>query len=163
MVVTNSNLVSNEANLSPALSGPVNITILDRRSQLQPLFSRVNYTDHWWDPTDAGAGFMIWHSTYDQLLAVWFTYGPDGKATWYTVQSGTWVTPTRYDGLLIVTSRQPGAATSGFPEIANTEGAVIGSATLDFGAGDGTTTAKLSYHITNTSIDVVRNLRRFGK
>ncbi len=163
VVVTNSSLVSNEAILSPALSGPVNVTVLDRRSQLHPLYSRVNYTDHWWDSADGGAGFMIWHSTYDQLLAVWFSYGADGKATWYTVQSGTWVTPTRYDGLLIVTSRQPGTLTSGFPEIANTEGAVVGSATLDFGSGDGNTTAKLSYHITNTNIDVVRNLRRFGK
>jgi hypothetical protein len=163
VVVTNSNLAGNEAILTPALSGPVNVTILDRRSQLQPLTSRVNYTDHWWDPLDGGAGFMIWHSTYDQLLAVWFSYGPDGKATWYTVQSGTWVTPTRYDGLLIVTSRQPGTLTTGFPEIANTEGLVIGAATLDFGAGDGATTGKLSYHITNNGVDVVRNLRRFGK
>lgn len=152
-----------EAVLLPALAGPVNFSVLDRRSQSQPPFSRVNYSDHWWDAADSGAGFMIWHNSNDQFLTVWFTYGPDGKASWYTVQSGSWVTPTRYDGLLITSSRPPGEATAGFPEVANTESAVIGSATVDFGLGDGSTTARLSYHITNTNIDVVRNLRRFGK
>ncbi len=152
-----------EAVFFPALAGPVNFTVLDRRSQSQPPFSRVNYSDHWWDSADGGAGFMIWQNSNDQFLTVWFTYGTDGKPTWYTVQSGSWVTPTRYDGLLITSSRPPGEATTGFPEVANTESAVIGSATVDFGVGDGSTTARLSYHITNTNIDVVRNLRRFGK
>lgn len=163
VAVSNAFLSGPEAVITPALAAPVSILVLDRRLQSQPPFSRVNYTDHWWDAADSGAGFMVWHNTNDQFLTVWFTYGTDGKPTWYTVQSGSWVTPTRYDGLLIVSARPPGQATSGFPEIANTESAVIGSATLDFGTGDGTTSARLSYHVTNTNIDVVRNLRRFGK
>jgi hypothetical protein len=141
----------------------VAFTVSDRRAQAPVPVTRLNYSDHWWDASDLGAGFMIWHSTDDELLLVWFAYGPDGKPVWTTLQGGRWVSPTRYDGPMVQTSRAPSLPGSGFPVTSATSGVVIGTATLDFNVGDGVNTARFSTRLTGSTVDVVRNLRRFGK
>lgn len=84
------------------------VTVTDARNLKSAPFVALNYSGHWWDPTDPGSGVFIWQDEKDNLLAAWFTYGDDGKPLWYTIQAGRWTSFARYEGQLIATSR-PGA------------------------------------------------------
>lgn len=79
----------------------VQFAVTDHRAAKVAPAVRLNYSDHWWDPNNNGSGLFIWQDSRDQLLAAWFTYGDDGKAAWYTVQAGAWVTASRYEGKLV--------------------------------------------------------------
>lgn len=140
------------------------LVVTDRRSQSPVPLTRLNYTDHWWDPADSGAGYMVWHGNNDELLLAGFAYGSDGQPTWITLAGGSWVSPTRYEGPLLATSRPPAVlpAVSGFPAIAATSNNVIGTGALDFGGVDGVNSGRFTYRLTGANADVVRTLRRFG-
>ena len=46
----------------------------------------TNYTDHWWGgPNGSGWGIQISHQGA-QVFAGWYTYNPQGKASWLTLQ-----------------------------------------------------------------------------
>ena len=81
------------------------VTVTDARNLKSAPFVTLNYSGHWWDPTDPGSGVFIWQDEKDNLLAAWFTYGDDGKPLWYTIQAGRWTSFARYEGQLIATSR----------------------------------------------------------
>lgn len=57
----------------------------------------LTVADMWW----AGASQDGWGINLIQhagiIFGVWYTYGPDGKATWYVLPTGTW-TATTYSG-----------------------------------------------------------------
>ena len=47
-----------------------------------------NYSDIWWNPNESGWGITLAdHQT--QLFGVWYTYGADGKPTWFVIPGGT--------------------------------------------------------------------------
>ncbi len=154
---------NNEIVYLPTFQG-LTLVVTDRRSQSSVPLTRLNYTDHWWDPADSGAGYMVWHGNNDELLLAGFAYGTDGKPTWITLTGGTWVSSTRYEGPLLSTSRPPAALPpgNGFPAIAATSSNVIGTGALDFGGTDGIYSGRFSYRLNGANGDVTRNLRRFG-
>jgi hypothetical protein len=140
----------------------VSFTVSDHRASKTAPAVRLNYSDLWWDPNNSGSGIFIWQDARDQLLAGWFTYGADGKASWYTVQAGNWVSANRYEGKLAQTSRPPvlngqidasGATSLNF----------VGNATLDFSSDDGALAGVLTYKFDNAVSTQTRNIRRFGK
>ncbi len=56
--------------------------------------------DMWWGgPQQNGWGIAI-HEQFGNLFLVWFTYGADGKPTWFAMPGGEWVTPTAYSGAI---------------------------------------------------------------
>lgn len=125
----------------------------------------VNYSDHWWDPSNPGAGLFIWQDARDQLLAAWFTYGADGKPAWYTIQAGTWTTATRYEGKLVQTNRLPNASLPPPTEpVGPSASQLVGTATLDFGGNDGAIAGVFTYKF-DVAGAVARshNIRRFNK
>jgi hypothetical protein len=135
------------------------LTVSDHRASKTAPAVRLNYSDHWWDPANAGSGVFIWHDARDQLLAAWFSYAPDGKSTWYTLQAGAWVTATRYEGKLVQTSRAPGA---GVDAAGATAVQLVGSAALDFGSDDGALAGVFSVTFDGQPTQN-RSIRRFGK
>jgi glucose/arabinose dehydrogenase len=42
-----------------------------------------NYTGSWYDPAQSGHGFFIEVLPNNQLVAWWFTFGPDGQQSWF--------------------------------------------------------------------------------
>ena len=60
--------------------------------------SADNYSDIWWNPSESGWGVTIAdHET--NLFVIMYTYGSDGKPTWFAVSGGTFNTArTRFDG-----------------------------------------------------------------
>jgi hypothetical protein len=135
------------------------LTVSDQRAAKAAPWVRLNYSDHWWDPANSGSGVFIWQDARDQLLAAWFTYAADGKPAWYTLQAGTWVTATRYEGKLVQTSRPPGA---GVDTAAATAAQFVGSAALDFSSDDGALAGVFSVTFDGQPTQS-RNIRRFGK
>ena len=75
--------------------------VTDARATKSAPYVRLNYSDHWWKPTESGWGLFIWQDRLDRVLAAWFTYGADGKPTWYTVQLGQWTSTNTYEGQVI--------------------------------------------------------------
>ncbi len=123
----------------------------------------INYAGHWWDESDLGAGFMIWQSDRDAVLLAWFTYALDGKAAWYSLQGGRWVSATRYEGPLYRTSRQPNAnAPHSVTNPGATAAASVGTASLDFSGPDGIDSGVFTATL-SAGGQVSRNIRRFGK
>jgi hypothetical protein len=49
----------------------------------------VALSDIWWNPAENGWGVSITNQN-NAIFAVWFTYGADGKVTWYPMPGGTW-------------------------------------------------------------------------
>lgn len=51
----------------------------------------------WWDPQHGGSGFELFRGS-DEVAAIWYTYGDDGRPTWYSAiarfdASGRWRAP----------------------------------------------------------------------
>ena len=95
----------------------------------------TDYTDLWWNPAESGWGLNIIQHASRNIFAVWYTYGNDGKPTWFTLPGGTWTANT-FTGLVYSTSG-PAANTSFDPTRVRVN--QVGSATLTFnGANSGT-------------------------
>lgn len=79
-----------------------------------PVFAQsvpaFNVTDMWWNPSEAGWGVSMQHSsTTNQVYALWYTYDPretepatgnsnDYKPLWIAMTGGTWTSPTTLVG-----------------------------------------------------------------
>jgi len=119
------------ASLAPYLA-PANAPIAD-------------FTDLWYNPADDGWGLNIVQHASHNLFAVWYTYGPDGRDTWYVMPSGAWSSPTTYVGTLFTVA---GPAYNGPFDRNNVGNQAVGSATLTFSdASHGT----LSYTVNGVS------------
>ena len=140
----------------------VPFAVSDHRASKTAPAVRLNYADHWWDPNNSGSGLFIWQDARDQLLAGWFTYGADGKASWYTIQAGAWVTASRYEGKLVQTSR-PSVLNGQIDAPGTTIVSVVGTAALDFSSDDGALAGVLTFKFDNADSTQTRNIRRFGK
>ena len=144
-------------NLGGTLIDNVPFTVTDARTTKVAPYVRLDYSGHWWDPNDSGWGLFIWHDKFDNVLAAWFTYTPDGKPIWYVFQptfntsSATVTTPLRQ------TSRLPGPTS---PPPGPTSTTVVGSASLDFTNFGTADEGKLTYTFTGGA-QQVRNIQRF--
>ena len=137
-------------------------TVTDAHATKVAPYVRLDYSGHWWDPSDPGWGLFIWHDARDNVLAAWFTYTPDGKPMWYVFQPVFNTSSATRTVDLLQTSRAPGPTSP--PPGPNTY-AVIGSASLDFAHYDyinngDIDTGILSYTFTGGA-KLVRNIRRF--
>lgn len=140
----------------------VPFVVSDHRASKTAPAVRLNYSDHWWDPNNSGSGLFIWQDARDQLLAGWFTYGADGKASWYTIQAGAWVSANRYEGELVQTSRPP-SLNGQIDAPGTTSVIIVGTAALDFSGDDGALAGVLTFKFDNADSTQTRNIRRFGK
>ena len=146
------------------IASNLSLAVADHRATKTAPAVRLNYSDHWWDPNNSGAGLFIWQDATDQLLAAWFTYGADGKAVWFTVQAGARVSAKRYEGKLVETGRFPSVIFGGLIDgIGPTKVQVIGSASLDFAGDDGVNAGVFTYNFDNSPGPRSRNIRRFGR
>ena len=146
------------------LTSNLSLNVADHRANKVAPAVRLNYSDHWWDPNNSGSGLFIWQDARDQLLAAWFTYSADGKAVWYTVQAGAWVSATRYEGKIVETSRFPNLVAGGLIDgTGPTNVQVIGTASLDFAGDDGANAGVFTYNLDSSPGTRSRNIRRFGK
>ena len=136
------------------------LSVSDGRAGKILPYVTLNYSGHWWDPTDPGSGIFIWHDEKDNVIAAWFTYGEDGKPVWYTIQAGRWTSFGRYEGQLITTGR-PGA--NRFVQDNTVVATPVGTAILQFfSIGNGDSHGDEGQLIvTRNSVTETRVIRRF--
>ena len=89
------------------------------------------YGDLWWNAAESGWGLAITQQ-YRTLFAVWYTYLPDGRATWYVMSGGDWTGPGTYRGTLYAASTAPGPFFAGAFDAAAVSRVPVGSLTLRF-------------------------------
>ncbi|HEX3096518.1 MAG TPA: hypothetical protein VHQ02_02300, partial [Usitatibacter sp.] len=119
-------------------------------SSLAPYLSPSNapiadFTDLWYLQPESGWGLNIVQHPSRQLFAVWYTYGPDGRDTWYVMPGGTWSSSTTFSGTLFSVAGSP---YNGPFDPGNVGNQAVGSLTLTFSdANHGT----LSYTVNGVS------------
>jgi len=95
-----------------------------------------SFADLWWAGTAQNGWGIALLQQYSSLFALWFTYGADGKATWFVMPAGAWTNRGQYDGKLY---RAQGPAWLGVPYDASRHHATeAGTFRLRFGADTAT-------------------------
>ena len=111
----------------------------------------TNFQDLWWNPTEPGWGINLAHQG-DTIFATLFTYGADGRGTWFVMSDGARQAGTlNFTGTLYRTSgpafdASPWAATTATP---------AGTMTLAFASGN---RATLTY--TLDGVTVTKSIQR---
>src|SRR5205814_7475724 len=88
-----------------------------------------DYSDLWWGgPSQDGWGLTI-NQHYDTLVAIWYTYGEDGKPVFYFMPNGSWTSATTLTGAIYATTGTP----FGLPyNVAQFVGNTVGNVTFSF-------------------------------
>ena len=94
------------------------------------LSTLTNYTDLWWNPSEAGWGINLAHQG-DTIFAAWYTYGTDGTPLFLVVAADKTV-PGTYSGDLYQAFGPAGPAL---------QSAKVGTATFTFANGNSATFA----------------------
>ncbi len=153
-------VVSTELSLQPIATN-LQLVVTDHRPTKPAPAVFIDYSDHWWDSTDPGVGLFIWQNRSDQVLGAWFTYAATGEAIWYTIQAGSWVSATRYEGKLVKSSKLPHTPFPPPPNLISAE--AVGTAVLDFTGDDSAMSGRFIVKFNSAATEVTRNIRRFGK
>ncbi len=95
--------------------------------------SSTDFTDMWWNPNESGWGLNLVQHPSRTIFAVWYTYGTDGKRTWYHMPTGSWTSTNTYTGTLFATS---GAAANAPFDPATVVRTPVGNGTLTFSDGN---------------------------
>jgi len=133
-------------------SGTDNFSRLDNvYSSLAPYLNSsagpaYDFTDLWWNPSESGWGLNLIQHPNGIIFAIWYTYDPNGKMTWYHVPSGTWTDSMTYTGTLYAVA---GPAFTANPfNTSMVKRTPVGSATLSFSSS---TTGTWSYTVDGAS------------
>jgi len=103
------------------------------------LATATNFQDIWWKSpagSESGWGVNFTHQG-DTIFASWFTYGADGKATWFVVALNK-TAPNQYSGSLVRPVSGPAFNAVPF-DPAMVSGIVVGNASLAFSDGNNAT------------------------
>src|SRR5258708_2682654 len=95
--------------------------------------SSTDYTDLWWNPNESGWGLNLMQHPSRNIFAVWYTYGADGKRTWFHMPGGTWSATNTFTGTIYATSG--GAANAAAFDAAGVVRTPVGTGTLTFADG----------------------------
>lgn len=89
----------------------------------------IDYTDLWWNPAESGWGLNLTQHASGIIFGVWYTYGADGKRTWFVLPSGSWTSGNVYSGPLYASA---GPAFNGPFDPTQVRRTQVGTATLTF-------------------------------
>jgi hypothetical protein len=140
----------NNPNEVGSLQGALSFTVIPASTEGSVPTNNVN--DMWWIPSESGWGMSIIQHANGKLFSVWFTYGSDGKPTWYVIPGGAWVTPARWVGTMYRTTGPP---LYGRFDPAAVTVTMVGGASIEFSNSDA---AVFQYAI--NGFGGTRNVRR---
>jgi len=69
--------------------------------------THVDYSDLWWGGASQDGWGVTLNQHYDTLVAIWYTYGQDGKPVFYFMPDGTWTGSTTLSGPIYATTGTP--------------------------------------------------------
>ena len=115
--------------------------------------THFDYSDLWWGGTSQDGWGLTLNQHYDTLVAIWYTYGLDGKPVFYIMPNGTWTNATTVTGTIYATTGTPfGLAYNVAQFVDNT----VGNVTFSFSDASHATFAYTVNGITTQSKAVVR-------
>ncbi len=91
--------------------------------------SHANYSDLWWGGTAQDGWGLTLNQHDDTLVAIWYTYGLDGKPVFYFVPDGTWTGGATLTGSVYATTGTPFGLPYDATQFSIT---AVGSVTLSF-------------------------------
>ncbi|QJR11103.1 hypothetical protein DSM104443_02174 [Usitatibacter rugosus] len=92
----------------------------------------VDHSDMWWDDKESGWGLSVSHHG-DNIFAVWYTYGEDGKPLWVVMPGGV-LNGNTFTGTMYTTTGSPYMA--GF-DAKQTQVTPVGTAKITFNGTQG--------------------------
>lgn len=95
----------------------------------EPAVPAFDYTDLWWNPAESGWGLNLIQHPSRIIFGVWYTYGADGKRTWFVMPDGTWTSSNTYSGPLYSTA---GPSLAQSFDASKVRVSPVGNATLTF-------------------------------
>jgi hypothetical protein len=112
------------------------------------------YAGMWWGgPTQDGWGLSV-QQQGQTLFTTWYTYGADGKVTWFYMPGGSWTSATKYSGPLY---RTTGSRWAGVNYDASKLKVIpVGTMSLDFGSPNAATMSA-----TVDGVTITRPISRF--
>ncbi len=150
---------------SALCTNPTGTDFFSRFDQIYPAISQylsvtpsvtpfANVTSLWWIPSESGWGLNLIHRSGSNIVfGTWYTYGADGKRTWFVMPSGSWSSPNTYSGTLYTTS---GPAFTGPFDPALVTITPVGTGTLTFSDANNAT---WTYSVNGLS--GTKSIRRF--
>jgi uncharacterized protein (DUF1800 family) len=119
----------NTATVTYTINGAGNTAVVTRQpfGSAPPSFPD-DFTDMWWNPDESGWGMAVTHHG-DNIFAVWYTYGEDGKPLWVVLPGGTFTAARTFTGKLFTTTGSPHSAHF---DPTSTQVEEVGTATLEF-------------------------------
>jgi serine protease len=115
--------------------------------------THFDYSDLWWGGTSQDGWGLTLNQHYDTLVAIWYTYGLDGKPVFYIMPNGTWIGATTITGAIYATTGTP----FGLPyNAAQFIGNTVGNVTFSFSDASHATFSYTVDGITTQSKAVVR-------
>jgi hypothetical protein len=118
-----------------------------------PPFPRplADYSGIWMKADESGWGLSLHQGRLHTLFGAIYVFGDDQEPEWYTLQSGQWLSSTKWQGEVGHASGTPWSAASFLA--ASVQHRVVGEATLDFGMRPGREdVATLTYTIDGTTV-----------
>ena len=117
--------ITNAVDPSPRPLG--SFTVSPRPTGVRPVFGSLS--GNWFDPVKPGSGTNVVQGDSLALFAAVLGYDGSGLPTWTVMPSGTWLTPTRFRGVLYATSGTPANLSW---KSADLNVSALGMFTLDF-------------------------------
>jgi serine protease len=115
--------------------------------------THLDYSDLWWGGILQDGWGLTLNQHYDTLVAIWYTYGLDGKPVFYIMPDGTWTNATTVTGTIYATTGTP----FGLPyNVAQFVGSTVGNVTFSFSDASHATFTYTVNGITTQSKAVVR-------
>jgi hypothetical protein len=118
-----------------------------------------NYSDIWWNARESGWGVTIAdHET--NLFAVYYTYGQDGRATWYSMTGGTFSQGKRIFSGDMYSATGPHFAAEPF-NASQVAVRKVGTGTFDF-APPGAPAGSATFSYTINGVTQTKTIARFS-
>jgi photosystem II stability/assembly factor-like uncharacterized protein len=111
-------------------------------------------SDHWWNPAESGTGLSISQHPSGQIVAGWYVYDGEGRATWRFMSGGTWLDDRTFVGDFHEMSGPP--FLQGPFDPSRVGAAKVGTGTFHFEDDDNAT---FSYRLTSGEEDQKRITR----
>ena len=115
--------------------------------------THLDYSDLWWGGAAQDGWGLTLNQHYDTLVAIWYTYGLDGKPVFYFMPDGTWTSATTISGPIYATTGTP----FGLPyNAAQYRSSAVGNGNLSFSDRSHATFTYTIDGIATQSKDLVR-------
>jgi hypothetical protein len=113
----------------------------------------TNLSDMWWGGIEQNGWGVSVVQQAGALFSVWYTYGDDGRPTWYFMPAGTWTSSSTYEGRMYIATNDSDWIGYYVPDLLKVTD--VGAFRLRFNA-DGTAALEYTVGASHGTLSLVR-------